>query len=235
MTDLATNYATETVQLPSGKMAVVREMTGREEDLLSNEKLMRQGKATDLVLQNVIVDLNGEGKATDLELSRMLSADREAIMIHTRVLSYGEIVESELECEDCKKTFTVDVDLSQLEFKAAPENLETQVKLSDKETVVTLLPMTGADEKRLFSAIQEGKDVLSSMLMVYVKQVGDLKANQIRPWIQNLRLRDRTLLRSTIKDMQYGYQTQVTCTCPACNAENKVSVVQLKGFFFPEM
>lgn len=52
---------TETYTLPlSGKIAVVRGMTGHEEDLLTNKKLMKTGKAIDKLLTACTVELDGK-------------------------------------------------------------------------------------------------------------------------------------------------------------------------------
>lgn len=225
----------EEFELPSGKTAIIREMTGREEDILSSEKLMRQGKATEMVLQNVIVSLDGQ-KPTDDDIQEMYSADREASLILMRKLSYGAIVESETTCDSCQKSFTVEVNLDELEFYPLPEDgrLDRQVRLSDGETIVTLRAMNGRDERRLFQTMQEGKDVMSAVLMVNVKEVSGLKSNQIRPWIQNLRVRDRNILRKAIESKRFGYKTDFRCNCPNCGAENQAVVTQLPGFFFPQ-
>ena len=225
----------EEFQLPSGVTAVIREMTGREEDILSSEKLMRQGKATEMVLQNVIVSLN-DSKPTDDDIQGMYSPDREAAMIHMRKLSYGPIVESEKTCDTCQKTFGVEIDLDQLDYLPLGEDgkLDRQIRLSDNETIVTLRPMTGRDERRIFQTMQEGKDILSSVLMVNIKEVSGLKSNQIRPWIQNLRVRDRNILRKAVENKRFGYKTDFRCNCPNCGAENQAVVTQLPGFFFPQ-
>ena len=224
----------EEFTLPSGAIAVIREMTGREEDILSSEKLMRQGRATEMVLQNVIVSLEGN-KPTDDDIQAMLSADREAALIFMRKLSYGAIVDSETTCANCQKAFTVEVDLDQLEYFPLEDStkLERQVRLSDNETIVTLRAMTGRDERRLFQTMQEGKDLISSALLVNVKEVSGLRSNQIRPWIQGLRVRDRSILRKAIESRRFGYKTDFRCNCPNCGAENQAVVTQLAGFFFP--
>lgn len=229
------NLLTEEVTLPSGAVATIREMTGREEDILSNEQAAKKGKSTEMVLQNVILQLNGE-KPTDSDIADMYTIDREAAMIVMRKLSYGNVVESEIVCDSCKKSFSVSVDLDNLEYIQPPEdgNFDTQIRLSDGETIVTLKAITGNDERKLFQSLQEGKDLISSVLLANIKDVSGIKRVEIRPWLQNLRVRDRSILRKAVENKRMGYKTDFRCTCPNCNAENRASVTQISGFFFPQ-
>ena len=62
---------TETYTLPlSGKIAVVRGMTGHEEDLLTNKKLMKTGKAIDKILASCTVELDGK-KPTEMDMTML--------------------------------------------------------------------------------------------------------------------------------------------------------------------
>ena len=130
---------TETYTLPlSGKIAVVRGMTGHEEDLLTNKKLMKTGKAIDKILASCTVELDGK-KPTEMDMTMLNSPDRTFLLVKIRELSYGEIIENaEIKCRntDCGHRMYFDIDLTTLEVKEAEE------KDPDKEFEVTL-PVTG--------------------------------------------------------------------------------------------
>tara|TARA_B100001093_G_C26857265_1_gene1028018 strand:- start:2889 stop:3740 length:852 start_codon:yes stop_codon:yes gene_type:complete len=117
------DFPTEIVDLPSkgllypkdnplstGKVEM-KYMTAREEDILTNPSLIKQGKALDKLFQALIVG-NGDGKPvkyTDLTLG-----DKNAVMIAARVLGYGPEYEILVNIPGTKESFKHVVDLTEI-------------------------------------------------------------------------------------------------------------------------
>ena len=230
---------TETFTLPSGTPVTVREMTGADEDILMNEKLVRANKAQHQLLGNVIVELDGH-KPTSQDVQNMWSADRAAVLLHARVLSFGPELSGVHECDnvDCKNKFSIQVDdlLHDLEYRPAPENFEAiDVDLPSGLTA-TMRPMRGADENRLLQARQKG-DLMTELLFSRIVEVSGLEegkdGNRVREWLRSCRLQDRTALRKAMEAHEFGYQTQILTSCPVCYTEQRVDVMSLPDFFFP--
>jgi hypothetical protein len=80
-------------ELPSGTELELREMTGAEEELLTNQRLIRSGEAINQVLRNCFVRL---GEKTDPDLSEvmnLLSGDRLFALVRLRQISLGDEVD----------------------------------------------------------------------------------------------------------------------------------------------
>jgi hypothetical protein len=228
---------TETFVLPSGLSATVRELTGVDEDILTNEKLVKAGKAQHQLLGNILVDLDGS-RPSSQDVLNMWSADRTAVMLRTRVLSFGASITGMHECNnaDCRQEFEISVDdlLTDLTYRSAPETLESLPVDVPSGRTVTLRAMRGSDEARLLQARQKGELMTELLFSRIVSVQGIDDRTDIRNWLKNASMRDRTALRTAMEEHEFGYQTQVAVTCPACNTEQRVDVMSLTAFFFPE-
>ena len=87
------NIPTEVIELPSkgllypktsplssGKVEM-KYMTAKEEDILTNQNLIKSGEVIDKLLQSLIVD--------KINYNDLFIGDKNAIMIAARILSYG--------------------------------------------------------------------------------------------------------------------------------------------------
>ena len=113
-------------ELPSGTELELREMTGAEEELLTNQRLIRSGEAINQVLRNCFVRL---GEKTDPDLSEvmnLLSGDRLFALVRLRQVSLGDEVELELSCPNsaCRMTNFVTVNLEDLKVTPYGEERE---------------------------------------------------------------------------------------------------------------
>lgn len=68
--------------LSSGKVEI-KYMTAKEEDILSSENLIRQGIVLDKLMEALIVD-------KDVNVDDLLTGDKNAIMVASRILAYGK-------------------------------------------------------------------------------------------------------------------------------------------------
>ena len=227
---------TETVTLPSGVEATIREMTGQDEDLLMNEKLVKAGKAQHQLLGNLIQELDGK-KPGGQDVMQMWSADRAGVMLHARVLSFGPELESTHTCDndDCKADIQVRLDhiIEDLVFRPPPEDPTGFDVTLPSGRVATLRAMRGSDEARLIAARQKGELMTELIFTRLVDVEGMDDRNDIRRWLRAAPMRDRNALRKAMEKNEFGYQTQIDITCPVCNTEQRVDVLSLRDFFFP--
>lgn len=228
---------TETFTLPSGAEATVREMTGEDEDILTNEKLVKAGRAQNQLIGNLLVKLDGK-KPVGQDVQDMWSADRAAVLIRARVLTFGPDLEGETECgnDDCKAKIAVRVDdlLNDLKYVPLESGTEHSVLLPSGKTA-SLRPMRGSDETRLLQARQKGELVTELLFsrIIEVEGIDPKNRNELRAWLRAAPLRERRALRESLEKHEFGYQTQIDVTCPICNSDQRVDVMSLSGFFFP--
>ena len=122
-------------------------MTAKEEDILTSQNLIKQGKVIDVLLQSLIVDKK-------IKLDDLLIGDKNAIMVAARILGYGK-----------KYQFNYDgveqeVDLTTLE----PFNIDVKkftkgqnkfdYTLPNSERTIEFKLLTGMDEKRIDAEIK---------------------------------------------------------------------------------
>ena len=69
-------------------------MTAKDEDVLSNQSLIKKGVALERLLQNIIID-------ADIDPLTLLISDRNAILIQARGTAYGFDYEARVNCPKC--------------------------------------------------------------------------------------------------------------------------------------
>lgn len=233
-----TGSATTQEILPlSGKTIELRGMTGHEEDLLTDKKLLKKGQAIDKILQACTITLDGE-KPTEATIADLNTADRTFILVHIRRMSYGDTMENtEIKCreKDCNEKMYFDVDLSELEVKTAKEGgeREFEIKLPVTGTLVKFRDMTGHDEKKVAKSGEA--EILTVGMMLRLTEVEDQHPNGYKKWLKGLPVKDRSALRKAMEETEVGIDTTLAVTCDDCGSETKVRLESLSAFFFPEM
>ena len=138
---------TEFVDLPSrgqypeghplhGKDSVeIRFMTAKDEDILTNQSLLKKGLAIERFLQNVILDKS-------VKSEELLICDRNAILIAARSSGYGAAYETKANCPNCGTPNDITFDLSNPKIDPATFPDEYNISVEDGNIYVTP-PLTG--------------------------------------------------------------------------------------------
>ena len=105
-----------TFELPSGPEIELREMTGAEEELLTNQRLIRTGDAVNQVLANCILRIGENAEPAMTDVLNMLSGDRLFTLVRLRQISLGDEVELDLVCPNtaCRAKNHIVVNLNDL-------------------------------------------------------------------------------------------------------------------------
>ena len=149
---------TETVELPSKGLLYpeghplssgtveMKYMTAKEEDILTNQNYIKNGTVIDKLLKSMIV--------TEFNYDDLLIGDKNAIMVASRILSYGKDYEFDF------NGTPMTVDLSVLENKFEVEEDVTKGKneftfnLPSTGDVLTFKILTHGDEKKIEQEIR---------------------------------------------------------------------------------
>ena len=152
-------------ELPSGGEVELREMTGAEEELLTNQRLIRTGGAVNQVLKNGIVRLGDNDKPSIEDVLDLLSGDRLFILVKLRQISLGDEVELELTCASpaCGATNPVAIHIDELEMTPYGKEREFAFVLPGSGRTVRFGYLDGHKEKRL-AALKE-PSISSAMLI----------------------------------------------------------------------
>lgn len=231
--DLPRGYAGDGVV---HKTVTMREMTGEEEDVLSQRKLS-MAKRMQKVLVSCTEKLGEitEKTALDTAIKELAVGDRVRLLLGLRVASLGGDYSFEILCGQCDNRFNGHVDLDSLDVttgSSADQNtFEAVLPGSGKK--VKFHPMTGADEEKMSTSKLAKESALSASIMARVTEVdGEAVTVQV---IKKLSMRDRNYLRRRFEEIEGGVETDIEVSCPKCDTEFKTMVdIGQPGFFFPK-
>jgi hypothetical protein len=252
---------TEIVSLPSGgkfypeghylhgKDSIeIKQMTAREEDILTSRSLLKKGTAIDKLIEAIIIDKN-------IKISDLLIGDKNAILIAARISGYGAEYETQIQCPSCGEKSKQSFDLAEhlerkidLESNMLPDDCErldngnVLIKLPKTGWIVECRLLTGADESRMLRLIEARKkfpdadetklsDQLENMI-VAIQGVTDKimlqKAIYALPALDSKHLRKRYQACVPGVDLRSQFQ------CSSCNSEQEIEVPFTTDFFWPK-
>ena len=246
---------TEFVELPSegkyypeghplcGETSIeIKQMTAKEEDMLTSRTLLKKGVALDRVLSSVITDKS-------IDPDSLLIGDRNAIIVATRVSGYGNVYSTKVGCPACGASQDYSFDLNDADvYSGDDDNIDVidnqdgsfNVTLPRTGIVATFRLLNGYDEKSLSSGAELDKKQkvernitrqLSSML---VAANGDTSAQAINYLVQNLPSVDTRHLRLAYRQTAPNIDLTQNFECSECGHEQDMEVPLSADFFWPD-
>ena len=207
-------FPTEEVTLPSKgilypegsplKSGIIemKYMTAKEEDILTNQNLIKNGTVIDKLLQSLII--------TKIDFNELLIGDKNAILIASRILGYGQEYSFRYPHPSTGEDETVTVDLTESDDKLLDESLVIDNKNEFKFTLphskmdLTFKLLSHGDEQKIEQEIKGLKKIskltsadLTTRLKHMILSVnGDYTIKSIRDFVDNAFLaRDARALR----------------------------------------
>jgi len=217
-------------ELPSGLEAEIREMTGAEEELLTNPRLVRAGEAVNQVLRNCLVRLGESTEVGMKEVLDLLAGDRLFLLVRLRQVSLGDEVELELVCPEpsCREKNLFSVDLADLPVTPYGPEREMTFRLPASGREVRFVHLDGNKEKRL-AALKE-PSLTAAMLIRILEVDGKPPSKKL---LAEMSLRDRAALRKEMQRVDGGIDTLVAFECETCRTPIRTRLESEPGFFFP--
>tara|TARA_B100000131_G_scaffold292269_1_gene306559 strand:+ start:14087 stop:14863 length:777 start_codon:yes stop_codon:yes gene_type:complete len=246
---------TEFVELPSegkhypeghplrGETSVeIKQMTAKEEDMLTSRTLLKKGVALDRVLASVISDKS-------IDPDSLLIGDRNAVIVATRVSGYGNIYSTKVNCPACGEAQEYSFDLNAAEiYSGTDDNID--VTSNNDGTFDVVLPRTGItatfrllngyDEKKITSGAEMDKkqkierNVTRQLSAMLVSANGDSSAQAINYLVENLPSVDSRHLRLAYRQTAPNVDLTQHFECSACNHEQDMEVPLSADFFWPD-
>ena len=227
--------------LSKGKVEI-KEMTAREEDILTSRKLISDGQVIDRLLQSLIV--------TPIDYTELLTGDKNAIMVAARVFGYGKDYKVDVECPDCKAKNNIVVDLTTLtekdiDMKDWEQGVnEFSFELPVSKVGITFRLTTHKIEKDIDNELKSLKKIaaktgIDSEITTRLRNVitavnGDSESKTIRNFVDNdLLARDSFGLREHIKTISPDIDMDIMFTCNSCGYEELMMMPMDVGFFWP--
>ena len=253
----ALNFATPTefVDLPSkgayyleghplhGQDTIeIKFMTARDEDILTSPTLLKKGLAIDKFLQNIIVN-------RAINIDTLLSGDKNAILIASRINGFGADYETKLSCPGCQTTVQNTFDLSEVLMYAGDDMGEYNVRATGTGTFIVSLPktkmdvelrlLTSKDENELAADMQQKKkrkaletNLTDQLRKIVVSVNGVDDPRQLHQFVMTLPAFDSRYLRSAYLKAVPGMDMTQDFTCEECGFEQEVDIPMTVDFFW---
>jgi hypothetical protein len=251
-----TKYPTEIIDLPSKGVfyspdsalssgtVELKMMTAKEEDILTNQNLIKRGIVLDRLLESLIVNKK-------VNISDFLLGDKNAIFFASRRLAYGDKYGPlQMKCPSCKESNEITVDLSEIKYKEFDETkYEKGINnfkfiLPYAKRTVTYKLLTSGDEIAIeneLKALQKIKlngtspEVTTRLKYMITSVDGNTDKKFINSFVDNeLMSRDSIELRRSIRENTPDVDANFNFVCEQCSHQERVAVPLSVTFFWPE-
>lgn len=221
----------------------LKQMTAKEEDLLTSRSLLKKGVVLDRLLQSVIINKK-------IKPEHLLVGDRNAIVIAVRIAGYGNEYTTSITCPACnqkqKKTF----DLFNYNMHSGDETGEIVTNNNDGSFTTTLPKtglevnfrlMTGRDEKTLTSGMKQDRqknsheqNITRQLRSMLLSVNGNSTPQALNYLIDNMPSLDSRHLRAAYKSAAPNVELKDNFICEACDHEQEMEVPLTADFFWPD-
>ena len=231
----SSSYNKETIE--------IKAMTAREEDILTSRALIKKGTVISELLKSCIVDKT-------INVERLISGDRNALMTAIRITGYGSEYKVEVNCPECDEKNSPEFKLSDLPLKrlsidpiSPGENaFEYELPITKKKVVFRFL--TGKDETNMSTESDRRKkkklggdvdNIVTSRLLHSIISIDGIDdKNKISLFVRNMPARDSRSLRKFMDDNEPGIEMKAWMTCDHCYEQSEVSLPIGASFFWPD-
>jgi hypothetical protein len=251
-------YATEVIALPSkglcyptgnplenGKIEM-KYMTSKEEDILLSKNLISKGLVFDKLFQSLIV--------TQINYDDLLGGDKDAIMLAARILGYGPIYTTLIDCPKCGEPQNYEFSLSEFKEKEIDESLlnrnnEYEFTIPSTGKVIKFKFLTHYDEKLIDNEKKQIKDLRSKLkakvkdepdadLSLRLKHTiievdGKREKQYIAKFLETFRSSDSLELRRHIYKISPGIDLGFQFICNDCDHRTIIDMPIDVSFFWP--
>jgi hypothetical protein len=216
--------------LPSGRACILREMTGAEEELLTNTRLMKSGDALNQVMRNCLVSLDEHTEVTITNVLDLLAGDRLFILVKLRLISLGDEVTVALACPRCRTTTLVPVTLEDLPVTPYSPEREYTTALPGSGRTVRWVPLDGHMEKRLVAFPDSYQ---SQAMLMRIREIDG--APPTKKTLAEMLLRDYNALYAAMLAAEGGIDTVVSSACDGCGTLVRTRIEGEKDFLYPSL
>ena len=238
-------YYPENHPLHNQETLEIKQMTAKEEDMLSSRALLKSGVAIDRVLQSLVMDKT-------IKVDSLLVGDRNALLIAARVSGYGEDYETSVNCPACGTNQKHVFNLLQLENTALDPDDSPSITDNGDGTFTTTLPrsavtvdfrlLNGRDEKVLVDLAENNRKrkradslVTSQLKMLIVSANGETDANILAQVAESIPSIDARHLRNCYKEIAPNIDMTQYFECQECGHEAEMEVPLTAEFFWPDI
>jgi len=219
----------------------IKQMTAKEEDILTSRNLIKKGVALDKLIQSLVIN-----KAINTDT--LVMEDRNAVLVAARMSAYGSDYETTVSCPSCstktKYKFDLLEKLEQVENKepvnvAIDENGLFSLTLPKSNWTVKCRALNGYDEKTIFKLSENKKDndsvIVEQLKMMIVSINGvsvEADKNTVLLAIESMPAKDSKYIRSVYSQIVPNVDLRNNFVCNKCDYEAVLEVPLSADFFW---
>jgi rubredoxin len=219
----------------------IKQMTAKEEDILTSQTLLKQGVALDRLLQSLIVDKR-------INPASLLSGDRSAIIVAARRSGYGSVYESQMNCPSCgtKQEFSFNLNESTVHQCALPEGVKDEgggifsLVLPRTKINVKLRLLTGQEEMEMLNDSNKRKkrkkaenNITSQLKKIVYSVNGVSDSRAINYFSENVPSSETKYIRDVYKAISPTTEMKDLFECQNCGFSKELEVPLNAEFFWP--
>lgn len=221
----------------------IKAMTAKEENILMSRALVRKGTVISELIKSCLLD-------KDIDVSTMISGDRNALMVAIRVTGYGPQYVTRVTCPSCENQQDFMFDLNALDIKeidleklqqVAPNTNKFHFTLPVSKKKVVFKFLTGKEEELILQTTEAKKkkglandELVTTRLIHSVVSIDDeTERNFINQFVNNMLARDSRALRTHINENEPAIDMSQTFTCNSCGFEEVIPIPLGAEFLWP--
>ena len=222
----------------------IKQMTAKEEDILTSRSLLKKGVAIERLIKSLIVNKK-------IDSNSLLVGDRNAILIAARISGYGYAYETKVGCPSCGTQQDYSFSLGEAETYTGMD-LEADEAIDNEDgTFTTTLPqmraqvvfrlLNGTDERNLLAQLEHARKkrkeenaVTTQLKQMIVAINGNDDPGAIDYVVANMPSRDARHLRLIYKKATPNVDLTQHFECNECDYDQPMEVPLTADFFWPD-
>ncbi len=221
----------------------IKQMTAKEEDILTSKSLLKKGIALDRLIQSVLVNKN-------INPDSLTLSDRNAIVISSRISGYGPDYLTQITCPACSERVKYKFNLLEKIENEKDKSLKVDVdengffhfELPVTKWKVVCKALTGVDEKTISRSSEMKKKnnnqndslLFDQLKCMTVSIQGVYDKVLIEKALQTMPARDSKYIRTVYQHTVDDVNLTKSFVCPKCDYEVDLEVPLSADFFWFE-
>lgn len=218
--------------------------TARDEDILSDKSLIKNQTVLDKFIENIIADSSAK---EEFIKGNVFSFDKDAIVLHSRILAYGSSYEPTMECPNCNHKFKdgdIKINLEDVKYKVNKDlsNLmEVILPISKKKIMIKFSTVKDdkdqiASEKKLKEFKIKSDGPITSLLKNSIFSVdGNVDRTFISSFVDSMLSKESLFLRSHITEVTPSVDMSFEFICTECGEVENLTIPVDVTFFWPKL
>ena len=219
----------------------IKEMTAKEEDILTSKSLLQKGIALNRLLSSILIDKS-------IDPDSLLVGDKNAIIIQARIGAYGSNYKIAIGCPSCAETVKHEFELDEiinresvfLEGSELLSNNNILINLSNGWEVECRL-LNGKDELKLVKEEERKRkkkipeSPLTDLLNAIIVSVSGHSDNDtVKKAVAFMPAKDTRFLREAYQAAIPNVNMTQQFVCSSCDYEEEMEVPLTAEFFWPK-